>query len=44
MRPWHVVGLEVKRRNVPDELGQTARELIRRAPCEVVPDKAPIQV
>lgn len=38
-----VVGLGVKHRNVPDELGRTARDLLRRASCEVVLDKAPIK-
>ena len=39
-----VMGIGVKRRNIPDNLGRTASELIRRAPCEVVLAKAPIKV
>ncbi len=38
-----VMGVGVKRRAAPEQLGRTAEEVIRRAPCEVVLDKVPIQ-
>ena len=37
-----VMGVGVRRRAVPEQLGRTASEVLRRAPCEVILDKAPI--
>lgn len=37
-----VMGVGIKRRNVPDQLGRTANEVLRRSPYEVILDKAPI--
>ena len=39
-----VLGLGEKRRIMPDQIGRTSREVLRRAHCEVVIDKAPILV
>lgn len=37
-----VMGMGIKRRPIPDQFGRTANEVLRRARCEVVLDKAPI--
>ncbi len=39
-----VLGTGLKRRLVPDSVGQTTSEVMRKAHCEVVVDKAPIRV
>jgi nucleotide-binding universal stress UspA family protein len=38
-----IMGVGVKRRSIPEQLGRTATEVLRRARCEVVLDKAPIE-
>jgi nucleotide-binding universal stress UspA family protein len=39
-----VLGVGLKRRTVPNEIGRTITDILRRAPCEVIIDRTPIPV